>query len=189
MSHEIKVDMSKRILVVDDDEVLRYSMLKALKRFEFELFESESAQMTQQIINQQSKLQKPINWVVLDLRLGADSGLSLARWILHYDDKIKIVIITGYASVSTAVKAIKLGAQNYLIKPVSVEEIINAFESDEIITNPCIATSPMSPKRLEWEHIQKVLLAHDGNISQAARALKMHRRTLQRKLQKKPVKD
>ncbi len=183
------MNFNKRLLLVDDDEVLRYSMLKALARFGFKLYEAHSVDETQKILEQQHKLQKPIQWVVLDLRLGAESGLELAQWILQHDSNIQIVIITGYASVSTAVEAIKLGVKNYLIKPVSVEEIIQAFESNLINVTQPVNQDPLSPKRLEWEHIQKVLLAHDGNVSQAARALKMHRRTLQRKLQKKPVKD
>ncbi|MCX7553010.1 response regulator [Marinicella sp. S1101] len=175
---------TKNILIIDDDEVLRYSLARALGRFGFKLFEADSIDATKSIINQQ-----PIDWVVLDLRLGAESGLVLAQWLLHEKPELKIVMITGYAAVSTAVEAIKIGVTNYLIKPVNVEEIIQAFvDQPESVDHP-INAQPLSPKRLEWEHIQKVLLQHDGNISQAARALKMHRRTLQRKLQKKPVKE
>jgi len=176
--------MTKRVLVVDDDMVLRCNLVRALNRFGFDLFEAETSQQTKQLMQEQT-----IDWVVLDLRLGAESGLSLAQWVLSHDTNIKIVIITGYASISTAVESIKLGVKNYLIKPVSVDEIIQAFESEQTDVNQPIKQQPLSPRRLEWEHIQKVLLDNDGNVTQAARALKMHRRTLQRKLQKKPVKE
>jgi len=96
-------------------------------------------------------------------------------------------MLTAYSSIATAVEAVKKGAINYLNKPVSVEEIIDKLDntdSDEV----AVEESPLSVRRLEWEHLQKVLLEHDGNISAAARALNMHRRTLQRKLSKHPVK-
>ncbi len=176
--------MSKHVLVVDDDDILRYSMMRALSRFGFELHEAASVAAAQQQLQQH-----PISWVVLDLRLGAESGLALAQWMLAHDAQLQIVMVTGYASVSTAVEAIKLGVKDYLIKPVSVEEIVQALQQDGVDVEHPIKSQPLSPKRLEWEHIQKVLLAHDGNISQAAKALKMHRRTLQRKLQKRPVKE
>ncbi len=98
-------------------------------------------------------------------------------------------MLTGFASIKTAVEAIKIGVKDYLIKPVSVEDIINSYQKSNH-GNSCIEIneSTLSPKRLEWEHIQKVLLDHEGNISQTAKALNMHRRTLQRKLNKKPVK-
>ena len=96
-------------------------------------------------------------------------------------------MLTAYSSIATAVEAVKKGAVNYLNKPASVEEIIEKLaniNSSEV----AVEESPLSVRRLEWEHLQKVLLEHDGNISAAARALNMHRRTLQRKLNKHPVK-
>lgn len=176
--------MIKQLLVIDDDEVLRYSMIRALNRYGFVLYEASSMESTQLILKQQL-----IDSVVLDLRLGDESGLELAAWMLQQYPKLEIVIITGYASVSTAVEAIKIGVKDYLIKPVSVEEIVNAFKNQGADAKKAIKVDPVSTKRLEWEHIQKVLLEHNGNISHAAKALKMHRRTLQRKLQKKPVRE
>ncbi len=176
--------MPKRLLIVDDDAILRYSLVRAFSRYGFEMFEAGSMSEAQQNIKKHD-----IQWVVLDLKLGSESGLAVAQWMLQEKQDIQIVIITGYASVSTAVEAIKIGVKNYLIKPTSVEDIIQAFESHELNAHQSIKQQPMSPKRLEWEHIQKVLLEYNGNVSQAARALNMHRRTLQRKLQKKPVKD
>lgn len=176
--------MTEHILVIDDDAILRYSLVRALSRRGYTVLEAESIKQTQAIFSQQT-----IDKVILDLRLGEESGLALAEWMLHQCPGLPIVIITGYAAVSTAVEAIKLGVKNYLIKPISVEEVLVAFDADAADAQKPIKTEPLSPKRLEWEHIQKVLLDHGGNISQAAKSLKMHRRTLQRKLQKKPVKE
>jgi two-component system response regulator RegA len=99
-----------------------------------------------------------------------------------------VVILTGYSSVATAVEAIKLGALNYLCKPATLPEIIAAFDGENGDPDAAIAESPPSVDRLEWEHIQRVLADNHNNISATARQLGMHRRTLQRKLQKRPVK-
>jgi two-component system response regulator RegA len=126
--------------------------------------------------------------VVLDLNLNGSSGLALIPQLLAINADCRIVVLTGYASIATAVDAIKLGAVQYLAKPVEIEAILAAFENDE---GPDLETAapdePLSVDRLEWEHIQRVLNENDGNISATARALKMHRRTLQRKLSKRPV--
>ena len=100
-----------------------------------------------------------------------------------------MLMLTGYASIATAVEAIKLGAVHYLTKPASVVDILHGLQAEQGNAEVIPAEKPISIKRLEWEHLQKVLLEHNGNISAAARALNMHRRTLQRKLSKRPVKD
>ena len=126
--------------------------------------------------------------VVLDLNLNGSSGLALIPQLLAIDPACRIVVLTGYASITTAVDAIKLGAVQYLAKPVEIEAILAAFESDDDPDLDMVAPDePLSVDRLEWEHIQRVLNENDGNISATARALKMHRRTLQRKLSKRPV--
>ena len=127
--------------------------------------------------------------VVLDLNLNGSSGLALIPELLAINAACRIVVLTGYASIATAVDAIKLGAVQYLAKPVEIEAILAAFEDDEGPDFDLPASDePLSVDRLEWEHIQRVLNENDGNISATARALKMHRRTLQRKLSKRPVK-
>jgi two-component system response regulator RegA len=98
-------------------------------------------------------------------------------------------MLTGFASIATAVEAIKLGAVHYLTKPANADEILVALNKNKGDSSVTISENPLSIKRLEWEHLQKVLMQYDGNISAAARALNMHRRTLQRKLDKKPVRD
>jgi len=95
-------------------------------------------------------------------------------------------VLTGYASIATAVDAVKLGAVQYLAKPADVDAIIKALQAEEVVIEDAVPEAPMSVDRLEWEHIQRVLAEHGGNISATARALQMHRRTLQRKLARPP---
>ncbi len=101
--------------------------------------------------------------------------------------QVRVVILTGYSSITTAVEAIKRGACNYLCKPADADDVLTALLSDQADPDSLVPEHPMSVDRLQWEHIQRVLAEHDGNISATARALGMHRRTLQRKLQKRPV--
>ncbi|MGB1702885.1 MAG: response regulator transcription factor, partial [Cycloclasticus sp.] len=105
------------------------------------------------------------------------------------DEKTKVVMLTGYASIATAVEAVKLGAIQYITKPANADEILAAFEEKQADSDVMPSDKPLSVKRMEWEHMQKVLLECDGNISEAARRLNMHRRTLQRKLAKRPVRQ
>lgn len=130
--------------------------------------------------------------IVLDLNLGSDSGLKLLPDLHQRFPTTKIVILTGYASINTAVSAIKLGASEYLPKPADIDTILNCLHKDELVVGDLVETplesDPLSLKRMTWEHLQRVLEEHDGNISATARALNMHRRTLQRMLQKHPVK-
>lgn len=128
--------------------------------------------------------------IVLDLNLNGSSGLALIPQLLEINPDCRIVVLTGYASIATAVDAVKLGATQYLAKPVEIEAILAAFDDTET-PDPDLSLSdePLSVDRLEWEHIQRILNENDGNVSATARALKMHRRTLQRKLSKHPVKS
>jgi two-component system response regulator RegA len=113
--------------------------------------------------------------------------LSLIDTFLRLNPRARIVVLTGYASIATAVEAIKLGAVHYLTKPTDATEILEALHQDEGNAAVEVAEQPLSVGRLEWEHIQKVLADCGGNVSKAARQLGMHRRTLQRKLAKRPV--
>ena len=125
-------------------------------------------------------------YAVIDLNMPGPSGLVLVKHLIAIDPHTRIVVLTGFASVATAVETIKLGAMHYLSKPADADEVIAAFYREEGDPDVKIAAQPLSINRMEWEHIQKVLSDHDGNISATARALGMHRRTLQRKLQKRP---
>ena len=125
---------------------------------------------------------------VVDLKLPGESGLKVVAALAVRFPGIAIVVLTGYASIATAVEAVRLGARHYLAKPANADEILTALQRDQPDATLEVSVEPLTVARLEWEHIQKVLNEHDGNISATARALKMHRRTLQRKLDKRPPK-
>ena len=129
---------------------------------------------------------EPLEFAIVDLKIGRDSGLKLIEPLKAIRAEMRVIIMTGYASVATAVEAIKAGADDYLLKPVSVEVIQRALADDP--APPVEEDDSMIPlSRLEWEHIQQALRATDGNISAAARMLGVHRRSLQRKLAKRPA--
>jgi two-component system response regulator RegA len=117
------------------------------------------------------------------------SGLMLVSKLKALDEHTRIVVLTGYASIATAVEAIKLGATYYLSKPADADDIVAAFHHDCGDESASVNEKPLSVNRLEWEHIHRVLAENDGNISATARVLRMHRRTLQRKLSKHPDKS
>lgn len=170
------------ILLVDDDDVFRQVMSRAMTRRGYEVIEANDVTSALK----QAETHGP-EYVLLDLKLDQDSGLALIEKLLAIEPETRIVMLTGYASIATAVEAIKLGAINYLTKPVDADQVIAAFQRLEGNADVPLANDPLSVDRLEWEHIQRVLAEHEGNISATARALKMHRRTLQRKLSKRPV--
>lgn len=172
------------LLLVEDDETLRRVLTRALQKRGFEVHAAASPQEALQLAQQD-----PPEYAVIDLKLADQSGLPLVAALKQLEDATRIVMLTGYASIATAVEAIKLGATHYLAKPADADEIIAALHKTEGDSSVPVNIDPLSVDRLEWEHIQKVLAEHEGNISATARALKMHRRTLQRKLSKRPVKE
>lgn len=183
MTTEAEEQQPDRFLVVDDDQVLAGMLFRALSRQGFPVTAVYTADDAVTACRNQS-----FDKAVVDMKLAEASGLQLIPKLLAIQPELQIVILTGYSSIATAVEAIKLGAANYLCKPADVEEILAAFQGSAPTNqhNPEEFTPP-SVDRLEWEHIQKVLQENDGNISATARALGMHRRTLQRKLNKRPV--
>jgi len=174
----------RRFLIVDDDATFCEVLERALVRRGHKVTTAHNAEQALQCV---AKF-RPTH-AVIDLKLGEDSGLHLIKPLLELNKEIKAVVLTGYGSIPTAVQAIKEGAVNYLAKPADVDAILTAFEKAEIAPAREMETPAMSLKRMEWEHIQRILEEHDGNISATARSLGMHRRTLQRKLQKRPVKQ
>jgi two-component system, response regulator RegA len=128
------------------------------------------------------------NYCLLDLKIGSESGLKLIQPLKALKPDLLLIVMTGFASISTVVEAMKLGANNYLAKPIDIHIVLDALENPDANSDALITNDPMSVKRLEWEHIQNVLAKNDGNISATARDLNMHRRTLQRKLVQKPHK-
>lgn len=172
------------LLIVDDDETLCSVLQKAMQKRGFETRVAHDVQSAIALAKDD-----PPEYAIIDLSMPGESGLTLISRLKEIDEHTRMVVLTGYASVATAVEAIKLGAVHYLAKPADADDILHSFHRDEGDTNVSIPTRPLSVARLEWEHIQKVLAECDGNISETARRLNMHRRTLQRKLSKRPVKD
>jgi two-component system response regulator RegA len=170
------------ILIVDDDLVFTSVLAKALSHRGYKTFIANNSEETQKIIKDFQ-----FDKIILDLRIGKDSGISLLPGIIEQQHNSKVVILTGYSSIATAVEAIKLGATNYLCKPADADEILAAFKKEKGDPSVTLTGQPPSVDRIQWEHIQKVLYENDGNISATARKLGMHRRTLQRKLGKKPI--
>ncbi|MCF8007047.1 MAG: response regulator transcription factor [Methylovulum sp.] len=173
-----------RLLLVDDDETFCKVLKSALEKRNYEVLVAND--VVHGILLAEQSMPE---YAVIDLRIGYDSGLELVKKLISLDDNTQIVMLTGFASIATAVEAIKLGAVHYLTKPANADEILVALNKNKGDPSVTISENPLSIKRLEWEHLQKVLMQYDGNISAAARALNMHRRTLQRKLDKKPVRD
>lgn len=176
---------NKQILVVDDNETFCQTMARVLKRSGFTTHTAFNLSQATQIANEHYP-----DYAIVDLKIANESGLVLISQLLEIKADIRIVILTGYASIATAVEAIKLGAVQYLTKPVDTSDVLNALLGEaEGQDDVEIPDEPMSVKRLEWEHLQKVLADNQGNISATAKALNMHRRTLQRKLQKHAFKE
>jgi len=171
-------------LIVDDDDAFSSILARTLARRGFRV-ETACDDTAALAVCANMWVQR----IILDLKLEQGSGLNLIGRLREAAADARIVILTGYSSIPTTVEAIKLGAINYLCKPASADDIIDAFEHRSGNPDVEVPQQPHSVKRLEWEHIQRVLSDNDGNISATARALGMHRRTLQRKLQKRPVKS
>lgn len=169
------------LLVVDDDTVFNRVLVRALDQRGFDAYGATDSVAAIELAQDHQP-----EFIVLDLNLGGESGLRLIRPLLEASPDARILVLTGYASIATAVDAVKLGAIQYLAKPAAVDAIIRALRADEVVIADSAPDAPMSVDRLEWEHIQRVLAEHDGNISATARALQMHRRTLQRKLARPP---
>ena len=179
------IPLDKPQLLLVDDDVTFCSVLKpALEKRNFLVTVASDVATAIKLAEQTEP-----EYAVIDLRIGFESGLEMVKKLISLDSNTRIVMLTGFASIATAVEAIKLGAIHYLTKPANADEIVNALHKNEGDATVAISDNPLSVKRLEWEHLQKVLMQHDGNISAAARALNMHRRTLQRKLEKHPVKE
>jgi two-component system response regulator RegA len=177
------------ILVVDDDEVFRLRLCRA---FESRGWQARGCADGPSAVHSAASL--PPELAVVDLRIGAESGLDVVKELRDRDLAAFIIMLTGYGSIATAITATKLGADYYLSKPADADQILEAYRKiqAEDAENPNVETGSLAPvptlARVEWEHIQRVLADCDGNISQAAKLLGLHRRSLQRKLSKSPPK-
>jgi len=176
------VSEERRILLVDDDPVFTDVMARGFGR---RGFRARACATADEALASCPDFQP--SHILLDLNMPGTSGLVILPQLLEQAPRARLVVLTGYSSIATAVAATRAGAVNYLCKPATVDEILRAFEGEAEEAVPEVRQDPISVERLEWEHIQRVLAEHDNNISATARALGMHRRTLQRKLQKRPV--
>ena len=174
---------NRGVLLVEDDDTFRAVLSRALSRRGYRVCEATSAEQAAEVAAAESP-----GYAIVDLKLPGDSGLFAVTALKARLPRIRILVLKGYASVATAVEAIKLGAVHYLAKPADADQILDALHRDEGDAAIPVKSDAPSLARFEWEHIQRVLAEHDGNISATARTLRMHRRTLQRKLTKRPQK-
>jgi len=176
--------MNSAFLILDDNDVFAATLARSLTRRGFQAALAHTGEQALALA-----AASPFDYVTIDLQLQQDSGLQWIAPLRRQLPQARLLVLTGYASIATTVQAIKAGADNYLAKPANLDSILSALahkvaDSDDAGSRH---SAPLSVERLEWEHIQRVLSEHQGNISATARALNMHRRTLQRKLSKRPV--
>lgn len=180
---------ARPLLIIDDDATFGRVLARALGSRGFEVIIAVNADEARAL----TRRHQP-RYCVLDLKLGEENGLRLIPDLQRLVPDMRILLLTGYASIATAVEAIKRGAHDYLAKPVDADAVVRALvdgdgphaDDDDVLDAP---EAPLALRRLEWEHIHRVLTECDGNISETARRLGMHRRTLQRKLSKHPVRE
>ncbi|MET0533613.1 MAG: response regulator transcription factor [Steroidobacter sp.] len=176
-------DDPKVLLIVEDDESLARTLKRSFERRGYRVLTASSHEEVMKLLETESP-----GYAVVDLKLNGASGLSCVQTLHAHDDEMNIVVLTGFASIATAVEAIKLGARHYLAKPSNTDDIERAFDKSEGDADVDLAARPTSIKTLEWERIHQTLAEVDFNISEAARRLGIHRRTLARKLAKRQVK-
>jgi two-component system response regulator RegA len=176
------------VLLVDDDERLRSRMARAFEERGYEAQQADGYEGAVAVAEQEST-----EYAVVDLRMPGKSGLEVVRELHRIDPVTKIVVLTGYGSIATALEAVRLGAAHYLTKPADTDEVIAAFDrggapaGEKALAEDGEAPQTPSLARVEWEHIQRVLTDCGGNITKAAEKLGIHRRSLQRKLAKFPM--
>ncbi|MDH5832667.1 response regulator transcription factor [Luteimonas kalidii] len=174
----------RRLLIVEDDAAFARTLSRSFERRGYEVRTASGLDTLEALLEEFAP-----SHAVVDLKLaGGGSGLACVRALHARDPDMLIVVLTGYASIATAVEAIKLGARHYLAKPSNTDDIEAAFAREDGDEDVQLTRRPTSIKTLEWEHIHEALAAADFNISEAARQLGMHRRTLARKLEKQRVK-
>jgi two-component system response regulator RegA len=174
--------VARSLLIVEDDDVLRPRLARAFRERGFEVREAPDVDTALE-----SARSDPPEYALVDLRLGTRSGLEVVRGLAELDAATAIVVLTGYGSIATALEAVRLGATHYLTKPADVDDVLAAFARGSAGTAAPAADSTPTLARVEWEHINRVLSDCGGNVSQAARILGIHRRSLQRKLSKYPT--
>jgi len=171
------------VLVVDDDETFRLRLCRALEQRDWEAIQAPNGETALDAARDRSP-----DLVLVDLRMPGMGGLDLVQELRAIDSSMAIIVLTGYGSIPTAISAMKRGADHYLSKPADADQILAAYDSLKTAPEqvPEAPTTVASLARVEWEHMQRVIADCGGNISQAARMLGIHRRSLQRKLAKHP---
>ncbi|MFT6106148.1 MAG: two-component system response regulator RegA [Rickettsiales bacterium] len=170
------------ILIVEDDGDLANSLGRSFERRDYEV---KIARNVKEAILALKTFYP--SHAIVDLKMPGESGLEFIKHLHKFDDEIKIIMLTGYASITTTIEAIKSGACYYLAKPANADMIIAAFENKINSSEKPISAKKTSIKNIEWEHIHQVLVETNFNISKSSRILGMHRRTLSRKLDKNRV--
>ena len=171
----------ERLLLVDDSELFRERLARAFRERGYEVATAGNYDEAMQLVPKY----RP-DFAVVDLRMPGESGLTLVRDLKQVDASLRVLVLSGFGSIATAIDAVRLGATNFLPKPADADDILAAFERGE--DHAASQSSPPetpSLARAEWEHIHRVLADCDGNVSEAARRLGIHRRSLQRKLHKR----
>ena len=177
-----------KLLIIEDDIIFANTVMRRMTKHRYTCWHVENSNDALLYCHRYMP-----DFILLDMKLGEESGLNLISPIRNLLPKSRLILLTGFASIATAVDAIKLGADDYLAKPVDTQTLLAALTNSHIQST--IKTSVesknsqeiLSTEQVEWEHIQQVLKFNNGNISATARQLAMHRRTLQRKLQKRPT--
>ncbi len=179
MNEIAKEKTDKSLLIVDDDKPFLQRLARAMESRGFEVIPAESVEAGLHSVSLD-----PPAYAVVDMRLGDGNGLDVIEAIRRVRPDSRAIVLTGYGNIATAVNAVKLGAVNYLAKPADADEILAALtaEPGAKVSPP---ENPMSADRVRWEHIQRVFEMCDRNVSETARRLNMHRRTLQRILAKR----
>ncbi len=172
-----------KLLIIDDERNFAETLQRSLIQNAYDVHMSHD---TKTALTEMQQWQP--DYCLLDLKIAHESGLKLIQPLKKLNPDLVLIVMTGFASISTVVEAMKLGATNYLAKPIDIHIVLDALENPNANPELNVDNDPMSVKRLEWEHIQSILAKNDGNISATARDLNMHRRTLQRKLSQKPHK-
>ena len=178
-SSQLEIGPDKSLLLVDDDEPFLKRLAKAMEKRGFQVEQAASVAAGMAIARS-----RPPAFAVVDLRLEDGNGLDVVEVLREKRPDSRIVVLTGYGAIATAVAAVKIGATDYLSKPADATDITNALLSDDDELPPP-PENPMSADRVRWEHIQRVYELCDRNVSETARRLNMHRRTLQRILAKR----
>lgn len=171
-----------RLVIVEDDPAFARTLQKSFERRGYQVWHAPSPDELTVLL-----VQERFDFAVVDLKLGTASGLTCVQMLHEHDAAMRIVVLTGFASIATAVEAIKLGAAHYLAKPANTDDIEDAFRRESGDPTVPLDGRKSSIKTVEWEHIHSTLADCDFNISEAARRLGMHRRTLARKLEKRPL--